>query len=640
MATIFATFTGIIWVYSQSISSSINEEWGAKFVRKQIMFDKYRTILPILHEIEIVRQLANEPHLLEMAKNESNPQAFADGIKKLEQYRTKFQDRSYFTVFSKSKNYYFNNSDNEFDGRQLRYKLSPSESKDGWFYQTIKLQDEFQVNVDKDRTLNVTKVWINYVLRDKGEVVGIVGTGFNFDSFLKESVGIEQKGIQNFFISKNLAIQLAKDVTMIDYASITKKDGTHKSIDSIITNPADLNLIKQAMSELEGAKDNDAVKTLWVGVNGVKHLLGIAYQRDIGWFSVTIFDTNQLTLIDSKNIFVFMSILFLVAMAAVMLVSRHDMSALRVSENKFRAIFNFTNDAIMLLDEKGFIDCNNATLRMFNCSSVKEFCTYHPADLSPLTQPCSTDSMTLASKHINTAMREGNAHFEWVHNRANDGEQFFADVLLSSIDIGNKKILQAVVRDETQRKKIEAEIQTLAFYDALTKLPNRRLLKDRLAHAQLTSKRTGRYGSILFLDLDNFKPLNDIHGHTIGDLLLVEVANRIKGSVRQSDTVSRFGGDEFIVLLDELEADRESSMAQAVVIADKIRISLALPYLLQTVSTGEGDSTVEHSCSTSIGLTLFLGDELSEDEIFHQADSAMYEAKNGGRNQIRQYVTG
>ena len=639
IAAIFSVFALIIWLYSESISSKINEDWAARFVSKQVMFDKYRTLLPIIHEVFIVKQLAKEPSIIAMAKDENNTQVRDNGIKTLERYRTKFEDRSYFAAFTASGNYYFNESYNEFNGKQLRYKLSPNQAKDSWFYKTIKIADTYQINVDKDKILNVNKVWINYLLRSNGKVLGVIGTGFDFDQFLKDSVGVEQEGIRNFFIDKNLSIQLAKDPSMIDYASITKKDGTHKTIHSIITNAIDIERIKEAMSRLENIQNKENVETLWINIQGSKHLVGIAYQQDIGWFSVTIFDNKALSIIDNKNIFIFITLLFLIAMAVIFITFRKSVADLRASENKFRAIFDFTNDAIMLLDEKGFLDCNKATLKMFDCATVAEFCQYHPSDLSPQKQPCGKDSMVLASQHIRNAMKNDYEHFEWVHQRTNQGEIFFADVLLSVIDIGGKKILQAVVRDENERKKIEVEIQTLAFYDMLTKLPNRRLLGDRLAQAQLLSKRNRYYGAILFMDLDNFKPLNDKYGHTVGDLLLVEVAQRIKTCVRESDTVARFGGDEFIVLLSELDTDQQISSIQAITIAEKIRLTLFEPYYLEIISdVTANEKIVEHYCSASIGLTLFIDNEVSQDEIINQADSAMYEAKKYSRNCVRQYT--
>ncbi len=195
--------------------------------------------------------------------------------------------------------------------------------------------------------------------------------------------------------------------------------------------------------------------------------------------------------------------------------------------------------------------------------------------------------------------------------------------------------VNGTIQDITERKQLEDQIRQLAFYDALTQLPNRRLFNDRLSQALLTEKRRGSCGAVLFLDLDNFKPLNDLHGHAVGDLLLVEVARRLHTCVRQADTVARFGGDEFVAILGELHGDRAQAAAQALTVAEKVRSSLSEPYHLLVHSDVQGDVTIEHHCSASIGVTIFVPCETNETDILVAADAAMYEAKKGGRNTIR-----
>ncbi len=190
-------------------------------------------------------------------------------------------------------------------------------------------------------------------------------------------------------------------------------------------------------------------------------------------------------------------------------------------------------------------------------------------------------------------------------------------------------------RDITDRKDTEAQIHSLAFYDALTELPNRRLLNDRLGQAIAVSQRSGHYGALMFLDLDNFKPLNDKHGHNAGDLLLIEVARRISRCVREVDTVARFGGDEFVVILSELDKDKSKSIAETNIIAEKILSLLAEPYLLKTQQEDETVSVVEHRCTSSIGVVIFINHEATAKDLLKWADMAMYEAKNDGRNTIR-----
>jgi diguanylate cyclase (GGDEF)-like protein/PAS domain S-box-containing protein len=200
---------------------------------------------------------------------------------------------------------------------------------------------------------------------------------------------------------------------------------------------------------------------------------------------------------------------------------------------------------------------------------------------------------------------------------------------------GHASRVVVVSRDITERIKAEDQIRNLAFYDALTKLPNRRMFDDRLNQAMAASKRSGHYGALMFLDMDNFKPLNDQYGHGAGDLLLKEVSHRIVSCVREMDTVSRFGGDEFVVMLTELDTNKETSIAQTGVIAEKIRAILAKPYSLALQHEGETEITVEYRCTASIGVVMFINHEYRPDDLLKRADMMMYQAKEKGRDQVR-----
>ena len=196
-------------------------------------------------------------------------------------------------------------------------------------------------------------------------------------------------------------------------------------------------------------------------------------------------------------------------------------------------------------------------------------------------------------------------------------------------------ILLGVTRNITERKKAEEQIRNLAFYDTLTQLPNRRLLQDRFSQVISASKRSNRYAAVMFVDLDNFKPLNDEHGHNVGDILLVEVAHRLASCVREVDTVSRFGGDEFVVMLSELDTDKTTSVTQAGVVAEKIRQSLGELYRLTVLEEGDSEPRiVEHRCTASIGVVLFNNHGATQEDLIRLADAAMYQAKAAGRNRV------
>lgn len=191
----------------------------------------------------------------------------------------------------------------------------------------------------------------------------------------------------------------------------------------------------------------------------------------------------------------------------------------------------------------------------------------------------------------------------------------------------NEKITRAL-------RESENRIRQLAFHDTLTQLANRSLLTDRLGQAMAASTRNGCYGAVMFLDLDNFKPLNDKHGHEAGDMLLVEVAHRLTLCVREADTVARIGGDEFVVMIRELDRDKEASLAHASVIAEKVRTALAAPYILSRKQEGDAKTKLQHHCTSSIGVVLFKDKQTSQEDVLKRADMAMYKAKQAGRNRV------
>lgn len=193
---------------------------------------------------------------------------------------------------------------------------------------------------------------------------------------------------------------------------------------------------------------------------------------------------------------------------------------------------------------------------------------------------------------------------------------------------GEQQWVDGVMLDITDRKAAEAIIRDLAFKDTLTRLPNRRLLLDRLHHQLATSERTKQHGAVLFIDIDDFKAINDTLGHEAGDKLLMEVARRLRKTVRESDTVARLGGDEFVVVLDNLGHFMDEATAGAADLAGKLRAELSAPYRL---------GTNEHTVTPSIGISLFCGHAISAHQLLRRADQAMYKAKAAGRNQLMFY---
>lgn len=187
-------------------------------------------------------------------------------------------------------------------------------------------------------------------------------------------------------------------------------------------------------------------------------------------------------------------------------------------------------------------------------------------------------------------------------------------------------LLQALDSMQARLRENECAIHHLAYFDALTQLPNRRLLAERLQHALQKSGRSREFGALLVIDLDQFKAINDTRGHAVGDLLLVQVAQRLQRCVRQSDTVARLGGDEFVVLLSDLGVQEQEAHAAA------LRVGQNVLQALQQPCTLEGRA---HHPSASVGVALFCGQDMGAEELFKRADASMYQAKNAGRKALR-----
>ncbi len=299
---------------------------------------------------------------------------------------------------------------------------------------------------------------------------------------------------------------------------------------------------------------------------------------------------------------------------------RAEVSERQAAERRFRSLFELSPDPAWIIVDRRFVECNEAAARMLGYPDKSEVLFVHPSKLSPKRQPDGEASAEKANRMIEIALEHGLHRFEWMHTRA-DGSDFWAEVTLSAITIQEQAAIYCTWRDISERKVAERKIEFLAYHDSLTGLPNRLLLQDRFEHAMAYAARAGTRLALLFLDLDNFKNINDSLGHAIGDALLREVASRLAECVRETDTISRQGGDEFLVILPDLpDAD-----AAAPVLA-KIMDRLQEPF------HADGN---ELSTSVSMGVAIFPEDGGDFESLLKKADMAMYRAKGAGRNAYR-----
>ncbi|MDO9011944.1 MAG: EAL domain-containing protein [Gallionella sp.] len=280
-----------------------------------------------------------------------------------------------------------------------------------------------------------------------------------------------------------------------------------------------------------------------------------------------------------------------------------------------------TQEAILVTDRDANIIKVNHAFEMITGYSQEEVLGRNPSLLSSGRQ-----DKTFYRIMWEAINREGRWSGE-LWDRRKDGEIYPKWLTITAVKNRDKVThYVAVFMDITGRKKAEEEIYSLAFFDPLTHLPNRRLLMDRMHIALGQSDRNRHCGALMFLDLDHFKVLNDTKGHEFGDQMLIEVARRLSVCVRDSDSVARFGGDEFVVLLEGLSVNENEAVVQAGLVAEKIRDSLSQTYQI---------ADYVHESSSSIGVVLFNGAEVEAENLFKHADLAMYEAKEGGRNMVR-----
>lgn len=293
---------------------------------------------------------------------------------------------------------------------------------------------------------------------------------------------------------------------------------------------------------------------------------------------------------------------------------------LRAREERYRNAFQTCPDAVLItrLKDGKIIDANPAYLQMMGFEN-QDVVGRTSTDLGMWADSSDREKLSEALNE-DTGCRNLD-----VRLRRKTGEVFWGQLSATFNEIEGEPCILSFIRDISAAKVAEEEIKNLAFYDPLTGLPNRRLLWERLRQALIVSTRTRVKHALLFVDLDDFKTLNDTFGHHVGDLMLQEAARRIVSCVREVDTVARLGGDEFVIVLEHLSEIPEVAAAQAKSVGAKIQESISQPYLL--------DGNECHSTS-SMGITVFGDHDAGTNEVLQQADIAMYQAKAAGRNNL------
>jgi serine phosphatase RsbU (regulator of sigma subunit) len=293
---------------------------GSAFARNVTRLNKQRILTPVLRELALARQMADSQVTLRWLKDENDPAKKAFFFAEARQYQKSFADHSYFLITRDSRHYYFNDSRDAFSDK-FRYALSKTDPNDAWFFSTMKSNAPFNINVNPDTKLKVTKVWFNVLVKDNGRNIGLAGTGLALNSFLNRFINNSEKGVTPIIINDSGDIQAYPDPKRIDYASVAK-GAHHSTVFQLIKGKQDIDAMHQAMALTK--KHEDQIPVFWANINGSRKLLAVASLPELHWFVVTAVDLKEARVLSAEiwlPLFatggVLLLILIIILMAAV-----------------------------------------------------------------------------------------------------------------------------------------------------------------------------------------------------------------------------------------------------------------------------------------------------------------------------------
>jgi diguanylate cyclase (GGDEF)-like protein len=523
-----------------------------RLVERNALYEKSQLLGLMTREIALAQKMASSPILGEWVHAENDPQRLRRAIAELEDYRQFFYSKSYFFTIAQSGHYYFNDEKGGHASDTPRYTIDPSNPKDGWFHATLRRVKDVELNVDTDRFLGLTRVWINTIVRDaQGRAVAVTGSGIDLSEIIKRTVSSDNAAAYNFLIDEHGAIQAHHDVSKIDFTSARKTGTTEKqhTVQNLLGSPDDARQLSDAMQSLIAG--TSSVLTLKLQLEGKTQLVGLAWIPEMRWFVLSVLDPT-LNSSDSRlplGIIALGIVLLVVMLAAAFLIDRLVLRRLRL------------------------LDRATAELAAGNFR------------------------LTINDDSRDEFGRLGRAFVSMAERIANSTDD-----------------LKRQVAERT------ADLLALANHDALTGLLNRRGMDERLSSEMNRLRREHGSLGLLQLDLDHFKQVNDGFGHAAGDAVLEAVAACLRLQVRDYDACARWGGEEFLIAL--FDIDRVDEVVQ---IAEKLRAAIAALSI-----SWQGESI---SITTSIGALISQADE-DIDRLLSHADAACYEAKSAGRNRV------
>ncbi len=542
------------WTSVSALIEEVIEEWAVRYAEKQVLYDRQRTLQPLIRELALSRQFAQSTALINFARNPEDPDLRSLALKEMENFRYNFLEMNYFVAVHKSGEYFHNDANNTYQNNQLRYVLNPDNPADSWFYTLIEQKRELHVNVNWDAELDVTKLWIDVLLTDGDEALGVVGTGLNLNAVLNRVTQESEPGVTNIFVDHSGAIQLHHDSSLVNFSSFTRPSDQLHNVEQLIDGQEDKALLRLAMRE--AFRQKDEVISYYISISGKRSLMAVAYLPEIDWYEVTLIDIETLLPMDRFSGMFLVYGLTLITMILIL----------------------------------------NLAIR---------FMVLRP--LSRLTRAMG-------------ALSEGKLPEKELRGQAEIGHlmQHF-NQLAHSVGQGRADM-------EHQLQLCQQELERAKLFDPLTGLLNRRGMLAQLQEEHHIQKDDNnlRY-SLIWLDLDFMKEINDRYGHDNGDRALQSVAEIMRKHIDDAvlGTSSRWGGDELLALVNHTQAYQVLAIAEAI----RLEVERSRP-------TYAEQSPHHIPLTISVGAYVVKkGDSLNE--ALHHTDTALYRAKSEGRNLVR-----
>jgi phosphoserine phosphatase RsbU/P len=467
---------------------AIEKHYSASFTRNYSLASKQRIVAPVNRELALALRLASSSITREWVKDESNPQKRALFFREAEGYRADFLGKSLFVVTADSLNYYFLDANSPSIG-EARYKINPQDAKDQWFFRTLKSKETYEINVSPDVNLGLTKVWLNFLVKNGERNIAVAGTGINLGAFIESFIQNTEPGLTTMALDHRGAIQAHKDTEKIEYESTTSTGSEAKTLGMLLKTEQERAKLLDAMNT---ARNNPNVASEFIGtLDKKRHMIAVTWSPELKWFVVAAADLNVMQFID-------------LSMFAPLLAAAFGLFALTVA---------------------GFASALNSLI------------------LTPITQ------LTQAA----TQIASGNLHSRLPEPRSDEvGKLTIAFSQMAEKVASHRSLLEKAV-DERTSELLSANhaLALISEKDELTGLGNRRMLLSRLKMQDTDGRKPPERGelTLALLDIDHFKHINDTYGHEAGDAVLVKLAQTIREQVRSTDIVGRWGGEEFLMIL-------------------------------------------------------------------------------------------